>query len=103
MPSRTGNISARSVSADDSTLERLLTTVVAGGVTVNDTLLHVASHELPFGGVGASGMGAYHGRAGFDRMSHLLPVLRQSRLNAAGLLAPPYGRRFRWLMRLIAR
>lgn len=85
------------------TRDLLLGSVVAGGVTVNDTLLHVASGALPFGGVGASGMGAYHGQAGFDRLSHLMPVMAQARGNAAGLLAPPYRARFRtligWMMR----
>ncbi|WP_112873826.1 coniferyl aldehyde dehydrogenase [Paracoccus endophyticus] len=88
---------------DRATRERLLDAVVAGGVTVNDTLLHVAQHDLPFGGVGASGMGAYHGRAGFDRMSHLAPVMVQARWNATALIAPPYGRRFRSLMRAMLR
>lgn len=85
------------------TRDLLLSQVVAGGVSVNDTLLHVAQSALPFGGVGASGMGAYHGRAGFDRMSHLMPVFAQSRLNGAGLIAPPYRARFRNLMRLMIR
>lgn len=89
---------------DDAETEALLiATVVAGGVTVNDTLLHVAAAGLPFGGVGASGMGAYHGRTGFDRLSHLAPVLRQGRINAAGWIAPPYGARFRTLMRMMIR
>ncbi|UXU73761.1 MULTISPECIES: coniferyl aldehyde dehydrogenase [unclassified Paracoccus (in: a-proteobacteria)] len=85
------------------TVTALTTTVLAGGVTVNDTLLHVAQNDLPFGGVGASGMGACHGKAGFDRMSHLMPVLRQGRWNAAGLMAPPYGTRFHLLIRAMQR
>ncbi|MDO5621192.1 MAG: coniferyl aldehyde dehydrogenase [Paracoccus sp. (in: a-proteobacteria)] len=84
---------------DAETRELLLTSVVAGGVTVNDTIMHVAQHSLPFGGVGDSGIGAYHGQAGFDRLSHLQPVFRQSRLNAAGLIAPPYGARFKAVMK----
>lgn len=79
-------------SHDRTTVERILGTVVAGGVTVNDTLLHFAAEGLPFGGVGASGMGAYHGRAGFDGMSKLMPVLWQSRWAATDLLRPPYAR-----------
>jgi coniferyl-aldehyde dehydrogenase len=70
-------------------VERILGRVVAGGVTVNDTLLHFAASGLPFGGVGASGMGAYHGQAGFDRFSHLLPVLWQGPLAASDRLKPP--------------
>jgi coniferyl-aldehyde dehydrogenase len=62
----------------------------AGGVSVNDVLLHIAQDSMPFGGVGASGMGHYHGRWGFDTFSKLKPVFRQSRFNAVGLFAPPY-------------
>lgn len=79
-------------SHDTATVERILGQVVAGGVTVNDTLLHFAADGLPFGGVGASGMGAYHGRAGFDAMSKLLPVLWQSRWAASDRLRPPYSK-----------
>jgi coniferyl-aldehyde dehydrogenase len=63
----------------------------AGGVTVNDTLLHVAQDGLPFGGVGASGMGHYHGRWGFETFSKIKPVLYQSRLNGMKLFLPPYS------------
>jgi coniferyl-aldehyde dehydrogenase len=73
-------------------VERVLGTIVAGGVTVNDTLLHFAINGLPFGGVGPSGMGAYHGRAGLDAMSKQLPILWQSRWAASDLLKPPYSR-----------
>jgi coniferyl-aldehyde dehydrogenase len=61
-----------------------------GGACVNETLLHVAQEELPFGGVGPSGMGHYHGRWGFDTLSKLTPVFRQSRLNGMNLFMPPY-------------
>lgn len=64
----------------------------SGGVTVNDALLHCAQHDLPFGGVGGSGMGHYHGREGFDTFSKLRPVFHQSRFSTLKLLAPPYGR-----------
>src|SRR5690606_38623790 len=70
---------------------QVLRSTLAGGVTVNDTLLHFAAEHLPFGGVGASGMGAYHGRAGFDAFSKQLPVLWQSRRSASDLLKPPYA------------
>jgi coniferyl-aldehyde dehydrogenase len=73
-------------------VEQVLGQVVAGGVTVNDTLLHFAINGLPFGGVGPSGMGAYHGRAGFDAMSKQLPILWQSRWAASDLLKPPYSK-----------
>lgn len=74
------------------TVERVLGQIVAGGVTVNDTLLHFAINGLPFGGVGPSGMGAYHARAGFDAMSKQLPILWQSRWAASDLLKPPYSK-----------
>jgi len=83
-------------------VEAILGQAVAGGVTVNDTLLHFAAEGLPFGGVGASGMGAYHGRAGFDAMGKQLPVLWQARRSPTDLLRPPYARISRlvdWLLR----
>ncbi|PAK92927.1 coniferyl aldehyde dehydrogenase [Stenotrophomonas rhizophila] len=83
-------------------VERVLGQIVAGGVTVNDTLLHFAINGLPFGGVGPSGMGAYHGRAGFDAMSKQLPVLWQSRWAASDMLKPPYSR-IAGLLRVILR
>jgi coniferyl-aldehyde dehydrogenase len=88
---------------DPSLVERVLSRTHAGGVTVNDTLYHIAQHELPFGGVGASGTGGYHGKAGFRTFSHLKPVFRQARWNGAGLLNPPYGKRFRRMLDLLLR
>lgn len=71
--------------------EYVLNQTVSGGVTVNDAMWHVLNNNMPFGGVGASGMGAYHGLVGFNTMSQLKPVLEQSRFNAAPLLRAPYG------------
>jgi coniferyl-aldehyde dehydrogenase len=76
---------------DDDRGERLLERTVSGGACINDTMLHILPEDLPFGGVGPSGMGAYHGERGFDTFSHLKGVFKQSRLNAASLIAPPYG------------
>ena len=84
-------------------VDDILARTTAGGVSVNDTLFHIAQHALPFGGVGASGMGGYHGEAGFRTFSHLLPIFHQSRWNAAGWLSPPYGARFRTLLKLLLR
>lgn len=84
-------------------VERVLHETLSGGVSVNETLLHIACEGLPFGGVGASGMGAYHGYDGFATFSKMKPVLTQPRLNARSLLLPPYGRRFHALMRLMLR
>lgn len=66
--------------------------IMSGGVTVNDALYHVAQHDLPFGGVGPSGMGHYHGYEGFIACSKLRPVFYQARFSAMKYLAPPYGK-----------
>lgn len=88
---------------DKRRIDEVLAQTHAGGVSLNDTLYHVAQHDLPFGGVGNSGMGGYHGEAGFRTFSHLKPVFRQARWNSAGLLNPPYGARFRRLLSLLLR
>lgn len=77
---------------DAQRLQHLLEQVMSGGVSVNDALFHVGQHDLPFGGVGESGMGHYHGREGFETFSKLRPVFHQSRWSTLALLAPPYGR-----------
>ena len=89
-------------SHDRASVEKVLHATLAGGVSVNDTLFHFAVPTLPFGGVGASGMGAYHSRAGFDAMSKLLPVLWQARRTGGDLLKPPYSKA-KWLIDLIVR
>lgn len=71
---------------------RVLEQTHSGGVCLNDTLLHVAQDDLPFGGIGASGMGHYHGHDGFLTFSHAKGVLIKQRFNAARLMYPPYGR-----------
>ncbi|HXS73245.1 MAG TPA: coniferyl aldehyde dehydrogenase [Rhodanobacteraceae bacterium] len=68
----------------------VLESCIAGGVCVNDAVLHFVQSRLPFGGVGASGMGAYHGHAGFLTFSHRMPVFRQARVSSFALLRPPY-------------
>ena len=80
--------------AERARCERVLRETLAGGVTVNDTLWHFAHEGLPFGGVGASGIGAYHGEHGFATFSHAKAVYVQSRLAPTRLLYPPYGRTF---------
>jgi coniferyl-aldehyde dehydrogenase len=79
-------------SRNGDTVDRLLTHVMSGGVSVNDALLHVGQHDLPFGGVGESGMGHYHGREGFETFSKLRPIFHQARWSSAKLLLPPYGK-----------
>ena len=89
-------------SHDKATVEHILHATLAGGVSVNDTLFHNAITSLPFGGVGASGMGAYHSQIGFDAMSKLLPILWQAHRTGGDLLKPPYTRA-KWLIDLIVR
>jgi coniferyl-aldehyde dehydrogenase len=79
-------------SHQDSRVSLLIERVMSGGVTVNDGLLHVGQDDLPFGGVGESGMGHYHGWEGFQTFSKLRPVFRQARWSSMKLLSPPYGK-----------
>jgi acyl-CoA reductase-like NAD-dependent aldehyde dehydrogenase len=87
---------------DQKRIDKILRSTVSGGVTINDCLLHFAQDDLPFGGVGHSGIGHYHGREGFETFTKKKPVLYQSRFSATGLLRPPYKERieqaFRWLL-----
>jgi coniferyl-aldehyde dehydrogenase len=86
-------------------MRRVLEETRSGGVTINDTLLHAAVESLPFGGIGASGMGAYHGKAGFDTFSHLKPILEVRGLLGSNLLKgtnparPPYGKNTQRLLK----
>ncbi len=77
---------------DQARLASVLARTRSGGVAINDTVLQVAVEGLPFGGVGPSGSGAYHGRAGFETFSHSRAVFIQSRWSGARLLRPPYGK-----------
>ncbi len=88
---------------DRRRLARVLDETVAGGVTVNDTILHIAQENLPFGGVGPSGMGHYHGLEGFKTFSKQKSVFHQSAVNGMSLFNPPYGRWFERLTRLLIR
>lgn len=88
---------------DRHSIDAVLARTTSGGVSVNETLVHIAQEELPFGGVGPSGMGEYHGRAGFDTFSKHKGVFFQSRFNGLPLFRPPYGARFERLIRLLMR
>lgn len=79
---------------DKSEEDRVLSRTISGGVTVNDVLFHNAMEDLPFGGVGPSGMGNYHGQDGFRTFSHGRAVYRQPKFDIAGLAGfkPPYGK-----------
>lgn len=76
---------------DGPNRRKVLERTTSGNVTINDTLMHYAQEGLPFGGVGPSGMGAYHGFEGFKALSHAKGVFQQSRWNMSGFLRPPFG------------
>lgn len=79
-------------SNDKGLVNYYLNNILSGGVCVNDALFHVGQHDLPFGGVGASGMGQYHGYEGFLTFSKLRPVFYQASFSSMKFLAPPYGK-----------
>ncbi|MCC6942400.1 MAG: coniferyl aldehyde dehydrogenase [Novosphingobium sp.] len=79
---------------DSAEREAVLARTISGGVTLNDVIFHVSADDLPFGGIGPSGMGGYHGIEGFRSFSHGRAVYTQPKINVAGLagLMPPYGK-----------
>jgi coniferyl-aldehyde dehydrogenase len=83
---------------DAAERDYVLNNTTSGGVTVNDVFFHVAQEDLPFGGIGASGMGAYHGKDGFDEFSHKKAVYTQTSADLLGVIRPPYGEKFRKLI-----
>ncbi len=88
---------------NDTALQQFyISHVMSGGVSVNEALLHVAQHDLPFGGVGPSGMGHYHGHEGFNTFSKLRPVFYQGPFSAVqAFFQPPYAGRVMKLMELL--
>jgi coniferyl-aldehyde dehydrogenase len=84
-------------------MDEVLARTLSGGVTVNDCLLHLGQHNLPFGGVGASGMGHYHGFAGFETFSKKRGVMLQSRWPTSTWFRPPYSPLRRRLIDLLLR
>ena len=75
---------------------------MSGGVCINDCAMHVAQHDMPFGGVGNSGMGQYHGYEGFAEFSKLRPVFTQAaKPVGAAFLYPPYGKTFQKMYNLL--
>ncbi|MDX8441612.1 coniferyl aldehyde dehydrogenase [Mesorhizobium australafricanum] len=87
--------------SDSVNRQKVMQETVAGGVTVNDCMMHLVQERQPFGGVGDSGTGAYHGEWGFRTFSKEKPIFIQSKLSAGGLLRPPYGRTFELIFRLL--
>ncbi|WP_134497928.1 coniferyl aldehyde dehydrogenase [Microvirga pakistanensis] len=90
-------------SHDRGFVNQVLGQTSSGGVAINETLLHCVQEELPFGGVGHSGMGAYHGEAGFRTFSHARSVFHQARINGAGMTSPPYGSRMERMLSFLLR
>jgi coniferyl-aldehyde dehydrogenase len=86
---------------DRASRDTVLSRTISGGVTLNGTIIHNGQDDLPFGGVGKSGMGSYHGIAGFRRFSHARGVYEVRALNHLHLLAPPYGRLARLVIRML--
>ena len=89
--------------SDSDRIDQLLDRTLAGGVCVNETNFHFGVDDLPFGGVGASGMGRYHGPEGFATFSHAKAVFIQSRWSGSALIAPPYGAKIERLLKLFMR
>lgn len=88
---------------DDGARDRVLTRTTSGNVGINSTLMHYAQDDLPFGGVGHSGMGAYHGIEGFRAMSHAKGIYAQGRLSAANLVRAPFGRFADFILKILLR
>jgi len=80
---------------DSAERDTVLNNTTSGGVTVNDVIFHVAQEDLPFGGVGPSGMGSYHGREGFYEFSHKKSVYTQTGSEMLAMIRPPYTDAFR--------
>jgi coniferyl-aldehyde dehydrogenase len=86
---------------DKRSEDKLLYSTISGGVTINNCMLHVAQHDMPFGGSGSSGMGQYHGYEGFLEFSKLRPVFTNPRLNILKMFYPPYTRKHRSILKLL--
>jgi coniferyl-aldehyde dehydrogenase len=88
-------------SNDKTSQDKVILNTLSGGVCLNDSLLHVAQHDMPFGGIGNSGMGHYHGEEGFIEFSKLRPIFKQARKSGILALAPPYGKAFERMTKLM--
>ncbi|MEM1243409.1 MAG: coniferyl aldehyde dehydrogenase [Pseudomonadota bacterium] len=88
---------------DKNNIKRVVENTIAGGVAINDTILQISQDVLPFGGVGDSGMGHYHGYEGFKTFSKLKPIFIQSRISSFEFLYPPYNRFTDFILKLMLR
>jgi coniferyl-aldehyde dehydrogenase len=86
---------------DQKRIDKVLRETIAGGVSINETMYHIAQDDLPFGGVGPSGMGHYHAREGFEAFTKKKPVFYQSRINGSALLKPPYGKNIDFALKML--
>lgn len=82
-------------------IQTVLEKTIVGGVTVNDCMMHVGQPSLPFGGIGASGLGHYHGFYGFERFSRKTGVFQQGRRSPLSFLRPPYSQRTRQILKFL--
>ena len=88
-------------SENKSNIDMILNSTTAGGVTINDTIIHVASSYLPFGGVGSSGMGAYHGKASFDTFTHMKSVIQRGTFIDVPIRYAPYGNKIDFIRKIM--
>lgn len=88
-------------SRDEDFSESILKRYSFGGGCINDTIIHVASRYLPFGGVGRSGMGMYHGKSSFDTFTHQKTIVKKSKLVSFDFVHPPYGNKLKWVKKLM--
>jgi len=100
--SREKPLAAYLFSDDKSEQQVFLNNVSFGGGCINDTLMHISNKHLPFGGVGNSGMGNYHGKYGFDAFSHSKAILKRATWGEPNLKYPPYtNSKLNWIKRLL--
>ncbi len=88
-------------SKNDKKIETVMEQTSAGGVTINDTLMHIVNSNLPFGGVGDSGIGAYHGRHSFELFSHQKSILHRSFMIEEPIRYAPFKLKLSWIKKLM--
>jgi coniferyl-aldehyde dehydrogenase len=81
--------------------QQVIYNTLSGGMCINDSVFHVVQHDMPFGGIGNSGMGHYHGKEGFIEFSKLRPIFKQGKKSAILAMAPPYGKTFETMYKMM--